>query len=367
MESDGHNVIPFPGAHTAVARPARPDDLVSGALKSGWLTHGDEAHRLQTAAAELFGGARIVPVAGGTAALHLALLSLDLAPGDEVILPALSSQAVANLVILAGGHPVFADIVAPETPFLDAADAARRIGPGTRAIVVDHYQGFPAPLAELTSLGRRHGLTLIEDCRRALGAAIGGRPVGTFGDIGAFSLADAPGAGGLLTGRDEAILRRLEGLRSAAASTDDECFAHDCSPEGVGGYRIDEAAAANGVRTLAALPSQLERGGELAAAAFAGLAAPGTRIGCAPTYLHDARPTWRTLILIVDSDSRRRRLIDWARATELEVSSPTVANRQPPHHAHVPRPSMPMTEEYCGRALELVLSPKLTGALETLT
>ena len=109
----GENVIPFP------RRPGERLDVLgdatSEALKSGWLTQGREAQELAQRGAELL-QREVVPVAGGVAAAHLALLALDLALGDEVVLPALVPLPLANLVLFTGGRPVFADIAGPETP-----------------------------------------------------------------------------------------------------------------------------------------------------------------------------------------------------------------------------------------------------------
>ncbi len=243
----GENVIPFP------RRPGERldglDESTNEALKSGWLTQGREARELARRGAELL-QREVVPVAGGVAAAHLALLALDLALGDEVVLPALVPPPLANLVLFAGGRPVFADIVAPETPVLDPHDVARRLSRATRAIIVYHTAGHPAPAEALAELADERGLALIEVCWDALGARLAGRPVGSFGVTGAFALQRTPDGGGLVACADDAVRGRIEGLRSTAAAPGDEIFEHDVETILGNGYRINEAAAAAGVRSI---------------------------------------------------------------------------------------------------------------------
>ena len=170
VESSDDKVVRFPRKRTVTGDSERESaDLTAGALKSGWLTQGAAAVRLQKAAEALL-ERRVVPVAGGSAALHLALLAIDVGDGGEVIMPAVSSSAIANLVILAGGRPIFADIEAPHRPFLEAADANRLVGPRTRALLTVHESGYPARTDDLRLVAEDRGLIMIEDCRQALGA-----------------------------------------------------------------------------------------------------------------------------------------------------------------------------------------------------
>ena len=180
MESHDDRVVRFPLERTGPGDTERETaDLAAGALKSGWLTQGAAAVRLQDSA-ETYLARHVVPVAGGSAALHLAFLAIDVDDGREVIMPAISSPSIANLVILAGGRPVFADIEAPNRPFLEAADANRLVGPGTRAVLTVHEAGYPAPIDGLRTVADDRGLTLLEDCRgrwaRRSTAGPSGRP-----------------------------------------------------------------------------------------------------------------------------------------------------------------------------------------------
>jgi perosamine synthetase len=132
----------------------------------------------------------------GTATLHSAFFAVGVQPGDEVIVPPYTFFATAGPLLQLGATPVFCDID-EATLTADPADIERRITPRTRAICVVHVWGNPAPLDRLVDVARRHGVALIEDCSHAHGASFRGRSVGTWGDIGCFSLqGNKPVSGG---------------------------------------------------------------------------------------------------------------------------------------------------------------------------
>jgi dTDP-4-amino-4,6-dideoxygalactose transaminase len=123
----------------------------------------------------------------GTAALHSAYMAVGVKPGDEVLVPTYTWFASAAPILQCGGIPVFCDID-PDTLTLDPDDAAHRVTKRTRAICVVHVWGNPAALDRLRQLADDRGLALIEDASHAHGATYHGRPVGSWGHIGAFSL-----------------------------------------------------------------------------------------------------------------------------------------------------------------------------------
>ena len=152
----------------------------------------------------------------GTAALHIALGAVGLRPGDEVIVPAFSFIATAQAVLHEGAVPVFAD-VDPSTFNIDIADAARRVTARTRAIVPVNLHGLPADMDAVLALARRAGLVVIEDAAQAHGATYRGRPVGTLGDMAAFSLNSTKnfpaGEGGLFVTASEELYARAARVR----------------------------------------------------------------------------------------------------------------------------------------------------------
>jgi perosamine synthetase len=378
------NVIQFPGRGPEEgsggrdqdgASPAAPTgarfagviaaDDANGVLRSGWLTQGKHAQDLRQRAADVLGSREIVPVAGGSAALHLALLTLELQHGDEVIIPSLAHPGLATLVALAGGRPVLADIVAPELPLLDPADTEARIGDAARAILVAHTHGHPAPLPEFMRLAEGHGLALIEDCSHALGARLDGRPVGTFGRLGVFALQPQPDGGGLIVCADADMRRRLEGLRSRVTQPGDDAFEHSFDITLANGYRIDEAAAAEGVRRLDRLDDELRERRSLVARAQA-MTGGDLQAAFADGYPAGAESAAEVFALLAPSADRARELLARCRASGLQANRPLALHHTAPFSHQLPRIDLPQTDAYLARAVELPVDPALL-ALETLT
>jgi dTDP-4-amino-4,6-dideoxygalactose transaminase len=156
------------------------------ALCSGWLTTGPRVGEFETAFANWCGASQGVAVNSGTAALHAAMRAIQLKPGEEVIVPAITFAASANAAVYEGGVPVFAD-VEPDTLLLDPASVARKITPKTRAIVAVDYAGQPADYDALRALAETRGIALIADACHSPGATYKGRKAGTLADISCFS------------------------------------------------------------------------------------------------------------------------------------------------------------------------------------
>jgi len=151
-----------------------------------------------------------------THALEMAMMALDIGPGDEVILPSFAFVSAATAVVRQGAWPVFAEI--KETTFnIDPEDVVRHITPCTKAIVVIHYAGLGCKMPELLSIARSHDLFLIEDAAHALGATYMGQPLGTQGHIGCYSFHSTKnivaGEGGAFVTNAEAIGQRAEIIR----------------------------------------------------------------------------------------------------------------------------------------------------------
>lgn len=165
--------------------------------------------------AQLTGSQYALAMNSGTAALHSAYFALGVKPGTEVIVPGYTFFATAAPILQCGGRPVFCD-VDPETLLADPDDVERRITPRTRAICVVHLWGNPAPMDRFVEIARRHHLGLIEDCSHAHGALYRKRPVGSWGDIGCFSLqgpkAVSAGEGGIAVTDNPVLFDRMLAL-----------------------------------------------------------------------------------------------------------------------------------------------------------
>jgi 8-amino-3,8-dideoxy-alpha-D-manno-octulosonate transaminase len=169
-----------------------------------------KADALEKAFAAHMSVRRALAVTSGTAALICGLRAIGVGPGDEVIVPAYTWIASAAAVLSTGAVPVVAEVDSSLT--LDPADVEARISPYTKAIMPVHMRGAPCRMDEIMAMAKRHELKVIEDCAQANGVTYHGRPVGTFGDVGCFSLQFnkiiTSGEGGMVVTDDEEIWKR---------------------------------------------------------------------------------------------------------------------------------------------------------------
>ena len=172
--------------------------------------HGAKTRQLAARMGELVGRRHVLACSSGSAALHAAVKACGVGPGDEVITTPITDAGTILGIVYEGGIPVFAD-VDPTRYNLTAETVAARLTARTRAVIVVHLAGCPADVKGIIRLCRPKGIRVIEDCAQAWGARIGGRWVGTFGDIGCFSLNDykhiSAGDGGLIVTNDEELYR----------------------------------------------------------------------------------------------------------------------------------------------------------------
>lgn len=206
---------PIPLAKPIITRAERR--AVDRVLRSGNLAQGPEVAAFEKEFSNFVEGRECVAVNSGTSALHVALLSLGIGLGDEVIVPSFTFAATANSVALAGAIPVFVDID-PRTFNIDPQEIERAITPKTRAIQVVHLYGLPANMIEIMKIAERYKLKVIEDAAQAHLASINGKPAGTFGDAAAFSFYPTKnmtsGEGGMIVFADAEQARFARLLRN---------------------------------------------------------------------------------------------------------------------------------------------------------
>lgn len=159
---------------------------VAEVLRSDWLTTGPKVAEFEQAFTMHVGAKETVAVSSGTAALHAAMYTIGVGPGDEVIVPPITFAASANCVVYQGGTPVFAD-VDPGTLLLDPAQVVAKITPRTKAIIAVDYAGQPCDYDALRAIANQHGLVLVADACHSLGGSYRGRPVGSLADLTVFS------------------------------------------------------------------------------------------------------------------------------------------------------------------------------------
>lgn len=197
---------------------------ITEAVETNWISSaGSYIHRFEALFAEKMGARYGVACANGTVALHLALATLGLEPGDEVIIPTFTMIATANAVTYLGAKPVLVDSE-PVTWNMDVNQVEAKITRRTRAIIPVHTYGHPVDMDALNSIAQKHGLFVLEDAAEAHGAQYKGRPVGSLGDAACFSFYGnkiiTTGEGGMVTTNREDVARLAWNLRDHAFSTE---------------------------------------------------------------------------------------------------------------------------------------------------
>ncbi len=229
-------------------------------LASGWLGTGPRVGRFEDAFSRYKEAEYVAAVNSCTAALHLSMVAIDIAPGDEVITTALTFCATVNAIIHAKGTPVLAD-VDPDTMNIDPSDLDQRITPRTRAIIPVHFGGRPCEMGRIMAIARRHGLIVIEDCAHAIETELDGTKAGTFGDFGCFSFYTTKnvvtGEGGMVIAREAKDIARIKVLALHGLSADawrrygdighKHYFVTDCGFK----YNMTDLQAAIGIHQLA--------------------------------------------------------------------------------------------------------------------
>jgi perosamine synthetase len=225
-------------------------EYIIRAVKSGWVSSlGEYINKFEDEFAKFVGTKYALTVANGTAGLHLALASLGIKEGDEVIVPDLTFIATANAVKYTGATPIFADID-KETWCISVEDIERKITPRTKAIIPVHLYGHPADMDPIMKIAKRYNLYIIEDCAEAHGAEYKGKKVGSFGHCGVFSFYGnkiiTTGEGGMITTNDEKLYEKAKYLRDHAMSKEKRYWHTEIGYN----YRMTNIQAALGLAQL---------------------------------------------------------------------------------------------------------------------
>lgn len=220
------------------------------ALDSTWISGGEFVDKFESDFAGLIGTKYAVTTSNGTAALHLALLAAGIGPGDEVIMPAFTFAAPANVTILAGAKPVFVAID-PQTWCIDVNEVKKNITNKTKAIIPVHIYGNVCEMEALVKTAKDNGIYLIEDAAEAVFSKYMGSYAGSFGDLGCFSFQATKtitmGEGGAVLTNNEKFIKQMRILRSHGMR-ESKRYWHDV----VGyNYRLTNLQAAVGCAQLA--------------------------------------------------------------------------------------------------------------------
>lgn len=377
---------PLAGPGSRRWRPARVDYIpfcvpltdgrelreVAHAIRSGWLTTGPQVARFEARFRRLVGARYAVAVNSCTAALHLSLAAIGVSPGDEVITSPYTFAATGEAILYVGARPVLADID-PVTLNIDPVAVGRALTRRTRAIVPVHIAGLPCDLGAIGAMARTRGIKVVEDAAHAVGARVGGRPVGSLSDLTCFSFYATKnlttGEGGMITTNDGRAAARARRMSLHGLSRDawgryarGGSWRYDVVELGYK-YNMTDVAASLGLAQLAKFGAMQSRRRSLArryTRAFEGCEALDT-----PITLPRMRHAWhlyiirlRPGILSIDRD----RLIELLSQRGIGTSMHFL-----PLHLHsfyrrafgYRRGDFPHTERESARAISLPLYPGL--------
>ncbi len=348
------------------------EQAVLEVLRSGWLTMGQTTQRFESRFADQIGTRYAIAVSNATVALHLACLALEIGPGDEVIVPSLTFVATANAVRYTGAQVRFADIQGHHDLTVSPEAIRLQITPRTRAIVVMHYAGFPCQMEAITRLARQHDLAVIEDAAHAPGAALHGKHLGTWGEVGCFSFFSnknlVTGEGGMLVTDSEEIAEKVRLLRSHGMTslTWDRHRGHAYSYDVIAlgyNYRFDEMRAALGLVQLEKLEQNNQLRRELMIRYWDGLADTGLGL---PFRQGTGKGSYHIMPVLVPDAEQRQDLMDYLRTEGIQTSI-----HYPPIHQFQEylelsdAVELPVTDEVASREMTLPLYPSMSDhALE---
>ncbi len=195
---------------------------VTDCIESSWISSkGKYVQLFEQQFADYIGVPNATAVCNGTVALHLALLALNVKPGDEVIVPTLTYIATVNAITYVGATPVFCDSLADSWQ-MDPEDVKRKITPKTKAIIAVHLYGQACDMTSLQAICKDNGIFMIEDCAEAIGTTYNNSHVGTFGDVATFSFFGnktiTTGEGGMVVSHSKEIIDLVYYLKNQGVS-----------------------------------------------------------------------------------------------------------------------------------------------------
>jgi len=293
-------------------------DLIQQVLESGHLTTGPMTHRFEQMVAEYLGVNHAVAVSSGTTALHLALVCLDIGPGDEVLVPDFTFPASANVVRYCGATPVLVDIDLA-TFNVDVADLEKKITAKSKAIMPVHLFGLSAEMDTILALAEKHSLWAVEDAACALGAEYKGRKCGAMGDLGCFSFHPrkiiTTGEGGMVVTDNDKWAERLRRLRNHAMDRRD---GERVFVETGYNYRMSDVHSAVGVAQMEKLDVIIAKHLELAGRYQKELS--GLDMIALPVVPDGYKHIYQTYAILLDEIVNREEVIQALREMDIEAS-----------------------------------------------
>ena len=277
-------------------------DCVTAVLRSGMLVQGVNVLALEKSFNEFNKSKNAIALSNGTATLHLALLALGIGRGDEVIVPAFSYVATANVVEMVGATCVFVDIDI-DTFNIDVTKIEGLVTSKTKAIIPVHEFGLACDIESIMQIANKHKLHVIEDAACALGAMQSGKHAGTFGDLGSFSLHPRKsitcGEGGVLLTADDSLAQKIRQLRNHGIEMQDgQMHFVDAGLN----YRMTDFQAALANSQLQRLSAILNYKQELAEVYFNEIKNENIVL---PTVPSDRNHTWQTFHILINDNKNQ--------------------------------------------------------------
>ena len=244
------------------------ENAVVETMRSTWISTGPKCNELETLFCNALNVKYGLAVSSATSALHLAMLALEIGPGDEVIVPSLTFAASANCVKYVGAKVVFADVVGLHDLNIDPDDIERKITNKTKAIIPVHYGGFPCDMDRIIQIAKKCNLKVVEDASHGPLSEYKGKKLGSFGDIACFSFFSnknlSTGEGGMFISNNEKYYNKAKLLRSHGMTTmsyeraKGHATVYDIETLGYN-YRLDDIRASIGVVQFGKLQSDFEK------------------------------------------------------------------------------------------------------------
>jgi dTDP-4-amino-4,6-dideoxygalactose transaminase len=345
-------------------------EAAASAIRSGWVAQGPRVARFEQAFAESVSAAAGIAVTSCTTGLHLAMYTLGLEPGDEVIVPSLSFIATANAVRYVGATPVFADVdIVSQNITVDtiAAVTTQR----TRAVIVVHQVGMPADLDPIREFSAARDIALVEDAACAAGSTYKGTPIGNDPSLAVFSFHPrkllTTGEGGMITTSDVELAARLRRLREHGMSVD--TFARHSTNDVVieqyletgFNYRMTDVQAAIGLVQLAKLEEMIARRRDLAAEyaeALSGI--PGLTMPSDPPHGTTNYQSY-SVIITDDYPMERNELMAALSAEGISSRRGVMASHREPAYVDHPAQPLPNTNFVTDHSIILPMYHQMTS------
>lgn len=324
--------------------------VVDDVLSRGQLVFGPEVEEFEGTVARMCHKKHAVAVSSGSDALYLALRSLGIGPGDEVITTPMGWVATTNAILLAGATPVFVDV--REDMNIDESLISGLVTRRAKAILPVHWHGKLCRMDAVSALAQEHRLLLVEDFAQAIAAQSGGRPAGSYGHASALSLNPmkvwgAYGEAGAVVTDDAEVRERLNCLRHAGTVNKEDC--HFPALNG----KMDTLQAAMLLVNVRRLPGWLARRREIARRYTKGLAG---LVRCPEGG--DDHAFYTYTVLARNREGLRAHLA--SRGIESRLRQPFLIPHQTAYRSMMPRPRIPVAERLVHEILSLPMHPKLT-------